>query len=327
MNNFLTRIFNPAFFHGRGSREKFFEGWFYKITDKTKNISLAIIPGIYLSSDHKKSHCFIQIVDGINNKVFYQKFPVETFTANDNYFKFKIMRNVFSLDRIAIKEFQSGEDTIKIDFELNSVVKWKSRLTTPNIMGWYTYVPLMECKHALLAFSGSIKGVLSINESVVYLENAKLYVEKDWGSSFPVAYIWAQSNNFANANASFMISIAKIPWLKKSFTGLLAVLYDGNKTYNLSTYKGGLVTNLKVEPNSVNITVKTSIYTLTIEIERNEGVVLHGPIEGEMIKGISESLNSKLKIKLESKSGTIFEDTGIFSGLDINGDINEILPK
>lgn len=78
-------------------------------------------------------------------------------------------------------------------------------------MGWYSYVPLMECKHGIVSVNHYLKGKIRINGNSIDLSEGKGYIEKDWGTSFPEVWIWIQSNNFTNPETSFTFSLAKIP--------------------------------------------------------------------------------------------------------------------
>ena len=66
----------------------------------------------------------------------------------------------------------------------------------PNIMGPFSYIPFMECNHAILSMENTVEGVININNDKINFHNNIGYIEKDWGYSFPKNYIWCQGNNF-----------------------------------------------------------------------------------------------------------------------------------
>ncbi|MPN29068.1 hypothetical protein SDC9_176516 [bioreactor metagenome] len=91
-------------------------------------------------------------------------------------------------------------------------VKYKSdKLLNAGIMGWYRFVPFMECYHGVVSLTHNLNGKIYINNEVHNFKDGKGYIEKDWGSSMPSAWIWMQSNHFNENNSSFMLSIANIP--------------------------------------------------------------------------------------------------------------------
>jgi hypothetical protein len=62
------------------------------------------------------------------------------------------------------------------------------------VLGWFGN---LECYHAVLSMHHKLHGYISVGESLTDLEMGTGYLEKDHGSSFPSAWIWAQSNHFA----------------------------------------------------------------------------------------------------------------------------------
>lgn len=72
-------------------------------------------------------------------------------------------------------------------------------------MGPFSYIPFMECNHAILSMKSKTNGQIKINNNKINFHNDIAYIEKDWGTSFPKSHIWCQANNFQNKTASFMI--------------------------------------------------------------------------------------------------------------------------
>jgi hypothetical protein len=88
-------------------------------------------------------------------------------------------------------------------------------------MGWYAYVPTMECFHGILSMDHALDGEIEFNGSHYDFVGGRGYIEKDWGRNFPENWIWAQSNNFSNNNLSITASLATIPWKNTSFAGFI----------------------------------------------------------------------------------------------------------
>ncbi len=59
--------------------------------------------------------------------------------------------------------------------------------------------------------------MLTINGEPMDLTGGRGYIEKDWGTSFPSAWIWMQCNTFDTPDTSFMLSYARIPWMGSHF--------------------------------------------------------------------------------------------------------------
>ena len=63
----LLTFFHPERFQGWGKKRSYFEGWYYKLIDRSAAHALALIPGIAWDQDGK-GHAFIQILDGSGKK-------------------------------------------------------------------------------------------------------------------------------------------------------------------------------------------------------------------------------------------------------------------
>ena len=51
-------------------------------------------------------------------------------------------------------------------------------------MGWYAWMPFMECYHGLVSLDHGIEGVLSAESDTVDMTGGRGYTEKDWGAAF-----------------------------------------------------------------------------------------------------------------------------------------------
>ena len=125
-------------------------------------------------------------------------------------------------------------------------------------MGWYSFVPFMECKHGIVSVNHDLKGSVIVNGNEIDFNNGKGYIEKDWGTSFPEAWLWMQANNFENRNSSFSFSVAKIPWLGKFFIGFIAFLYYYNRFLLFSTYNNSEITEINHTSGTIDLILKNN---------------------------------------------------------------------
>ncbi len=321
----MSSIWKPGVFQGRGKKKDYFEGWYFKSIDKNEKNAFSIIPGISLSRDSQKSHSFIMILDARNQKMYYFTYPVSDFWANKDEFEIKIHDNFFSLKNIHLN-INDGEAKIKASLEFENISPWPVRLLSPGVMGWYAFIPKMECYHGVLSFDHKIEGEIDINGINIDFNGGKGYMEKDWGTSMPSSWIWMQTNHFEEEGISLFGSIAKIPWLKNYFTGYIFGLLYKNHIYKFTTYNRAKISKLEVNDSKIEIKVENKDHILEIEADRTEGVDLPAPKLGEMTSKVNESLNSRIDLKFYSKNrGLIFEGTGRNAGLEFVGDIIELL--
>jgi len=314
---------HPEVFQGNKKRRNYFEGWYFKMVSADQSSILSIIPGISLSHDGKEQHAFIQIIDGKTAKTSYYSFPIELFSFSKKEFAIHIGQNYFSADKI-ILNIQNDSSNISGEIQIANNVKLNSyKKSNKDIMGWYRFVPFMECYHGVVSLTNQLDGTLNKNGQIYNFNKGLGYIEKDWGSSMPSAWIWMQSNHFSKGNASFMLSIANIPWLGKSFTGFLGFFLHDNIIYRFATYTHAKLTIEKSGLYTTKATIKDKNNTFIIEAGRNQAGLLKAPVKGSMDRRIPESIDAKLILKVLDKIGnTIFSDSTSIAGLELVGDQN-----
>ena len=229
----------------------------------------------------------------------------------------KIGDSVFTGNYIDLK-IESENLNLTGHIVYNNIVKYPRKILSPGIMGWYSFVPAMECKHGIVSVNHDLKGIININGKPVDLDNGKGYIEKDWGTSFPEAWIWIQSNNFSNHDTSFSFSIAKIPWLGRFFIGFISFLYINGRFFLFSTYNKSVITKIVHDNKSIAIEMKGKDAILNVTVVKNSFGELIAPASGDMSRRIKESIYSTVHLTLQDKDGTlIYEDSGKRAGLEI----------
>jgi len=214
---------------------------------------------------------------------------------------------------------------VKLNFV--NQIKWPNKWYSPGIMGPYSFVPFMECYHGILSMDHAIDGQLTIHNEIIDFTGGKGYMEKDWGHSFPSAYIWMQTNHFSQPNVSLKASVAKIPWLKSSFVGFIAGLWLNNELIEFTTYNASQLKKSFVDTHKVELILENSKYRLEIKAIRHETTELASPILGFMDGRIHESMTSEINVLLFNKKTQkiVFQDIGRNAGLEVAGKINEII--
>ncbi len=313
----LKSIFNPDMYHGWGIKNSYFEGWYFKLVNREANKIFAIIPGISIDSDGRK-HSFIQVLDGINNTAEYIRYRFEDFSASSSKFEITIADNLFSRSYISLNSpILSGH------LEFSDLSAWPNRWYSPGIMGPYTFVPFMECYHGILSMDHMISGKISFQGDNVDFTGGRGYIEKDWGKSFPEAYIWLQSNHFEPRGTSVKLSVARIPWIGRSFTGFIAGVLHNEQLYEFTTYNSSKIEHIDISLSEINVQISNSTFSIRINGKREKATLLASPISGEMSGHISESMTSVIKLTLtDNKSGnTIYSGRGINTALEVVGDM------
>ncbi len=311
----FRRLYNPEVFQGNLKKKHYFEGWYFKQVTKDQSYTFSFIPGISLAENDP--HAFIQIMNGSARTTDYIRYPLDKFSWNKRKLFLKIGPSVFTGNEISLDiQGESLQVTGQINF--SNIVKYPKSIFSPGIMGWYSFIPFMECNHGIVSVNHDLQGRISVNRNIIEFDGGKGYIEKDWGVSFPEAWIWIQSNNFEEHDTSFSFSIAKIPWLGRYFIGFISFLYLNKKfslfsTYNKSTFS--LITHNK---DIIEISVRNSSSILKIRVIKNLFGELRAPVSGEMSRRIKESIDSEIHLQLFNDNNDLeYEGTGRSVGLEI----------
>jgi hypothetical protein len=312
--NKLYLMKNPEVFQGEKyliKNKNYFEGWYFKNSNEEENISF--IPGINIYEENAKA--FIQVITNQNS--YFVNYDIKEFEFSSNPFYIKIKNNFFSKDGIKI-DIKDRNNKLNVYGELkysNSKNIGKS-IFSPNIMGPFSYIPFMECNHAILSMKNTVCGSININGKEIEFKNGTGYIEKDWGSSFPKSYIWCQGNNFKKANSSFMLSVADIPFKLFNFRGIICDLIIDDKEFKFTTYNNAKLIEYKIDKD-FDITLKKENYKLNIKSMGSKGLKLSAPVKGKMDKDILESISSKVSVTLKENNKIIFSDTSKNCGVEI----------
>jgi tocopherol cyclase len=318
-----SRIYNPGLFQGDLKKKNYFEGWYFKHVSYDLNHVWSFIPGLSLNG--AESHAFIQIINGISGDSEYVTYPVDQFKWNRNKLEIKIGNSIFT-DNHIILDIENGNFRVEGRISYNHMKKYPGKLFSPGIMGWYSFVPFMECKHGIVSVNHYLSGAITINDSLVDFDNGKGYIEKDWGTSFPEAWIWIQANNFANHGTSFTFSVAKIPWRGKYFIGFISFLYYNDRFYLFNTYSNSTIFRISHSGTGLSLILKNSRSVLKVEVMKNSFGELKAPESGKMSRRIKESIDSEVRIDLQDKDqNTIYSDVSNRAGLEVIDKIFEYL--
>jgi hypothetical protein len=322
----IRAIWKPAMYHGFGKRRRFFEGWYFKCVSEACDAVYAVIPGVSLGANGEQ-HAFIQILDGLKRTSTYHRYKMNEFSSARDHFDIRIGANRFTLDHLSLDV--AAEVAVRGELRFRDVHPWPVRPFSPGVMGWYALVPAMECYHGVLSFNHRLDGALSFAGRDIDFTGGKGYIEKDWGRSFPKAWVWTQTNHFGEPDACLTASVARIPWLGSSFTGHVVGLWLRGRLYRFATYTGAKVSRLEVSQDEVALMVEDRSHALEIRCRRQEGAVLAAPREGEMTGRIVEAMTATTDVCLSTKvRGGLtrgFADTGRLASLEVAGDIDLLL--
>ncbi|WP_249030528.1 tocopherol cyclase family protein [Tannockella kyphosi] len=269
----------------------YFEGWYYRINYEDKK--LVVIIGL------TTKYAFIQLFD---ETYCYQliKYKLEDFYYDHNKDCFYIGINMFNDHQLYLLDESL---MIKARIRFYQPIKLKTSKYIPTIMGPFSYLSTMECNHGIIFMNALIGGYL-YREKQCYVMHGQAYLEKDWGSSFPKHYIWFQAND---SESSLFGSVAKIPFLKSSFQGVIFVYKTMEKEYLFASYLGARVRYMQRDKEYCFLEIKQGSMLMSMEIECSKGCNLQAPKLGEMVEIVNESIDANIEFMIRKKEEVILE--------------------
>jgi len=335
----LTSMWRPGAYHYSPRHEVYFEGWYVKLVSPDLGQRWAVIPGVFHHPDPERAHAFIQVLNGSESTVDYHRFPTGAFQASLGAFDVRLGGSRFWQEGCVLAIEGDGH-RLQGELSFRETRPWPVRLTSPGVMGPYAFVPFMQTYHGVLSLDHTLQGEMAIDGEVVDFSGGKGYMEKDWGTTFPRAYIWMQSNHFQRDGVCLTASVATIPWLGSWFRGFLVGLRLEDRLYRFTTYLGSEIISLRLRDEEVLWTLKGTRrsardeapgYELDIRARRGKGGLLSSPELDGMTPRILESLTAELEVTLRGldrkgrSTGPVFEGRGTCAGLEVAGSVEEIV--
>lgn len=317
----FSSILHPEGFHGHGKTRRFFEGWYVKLVSADRSQRWAVIPGVFLGPDGG-GESFVQVLDGATKRSWFCRYEVNEFEAKAGEFDVRVGPNTFSPKGLTLS---LKDGPLQGTLQFSAFNPWPVTLTSPGIMGWYAYVPFMECYHGVVSFFHTLTGALTVEGREVSFDGGVGYMEKDWGQAFPAGYVWMQTNHFTTPQTSLVASAAIIPWLGTSFPGFIAGFWQQGRLYRFATYTGARIERLDIDDRTVRMAFADREHRLEVETARTGGGLLLAPVRTEMHKRVEESLDANVHVRLSKVKGrTVFEETGSVGGLEVHGELDRL---
>lgn len=305
--------FAPALYHGTEKSCPYFEGWYYKLA--LPGDSLAVIPGIFRSRHSPQGDIsFIQVLYGRQSA--FIRYPPEAFRAHPHSMDIQIGNSRFTMDGLHL-DITTGGLTLQGRARFTGVHTLKTHPLSPSIMGPFSFLPGMQCNHGLLSLEHTVWGILRHNETTLRLEGAKGYIEKDWGSAFPSAWVWLQGHA-SGQDASFTCSAATIPLGPIRFNGLICVLRIGEDQIRMATYLGGRVSRLCKTSSGFALELRQGPLCLSLSAQAEQFGTLQAPTRNGMDRSVTEALDATFELTLQKRNHLLFSGRFEHGGMELS---------
>ncbi|WP_461206816.1 tocopherol cyclase family protein [Clostridium sp. DL1XJH146] len=316
----MNKHYNKTIFQGRRKdiNNRYFEGWYLKQVSKDGTCTISFIPGIsYSNSD---SHSFIQVI--IRNELeelssYYFSYDLKDAIFKDSPFEITIGECTFSKSGLTVV-LKNNEISIKGNLTFNQLSPLPTTFLNPNIMGFFSYIPNMECNHHVISMEHGLVGELIINGEIVKFEGGKGYMEKDWGRSFPREYMWIQCNHFNIEGLRLVLSVAEIPFMWSNFQGFFCSLLYNDKEYRFATYNGSKIKINQAGNGMFDVIISNRKATLKVKGKVDTLASLTSPKDGTMNDTIKEGLAGTVELVLtDNVTNNVLTSTGSNAGIEV----------
>ncbi|MBN1518917.1 MAG: hypothetical protein JW923_02370 [Spirochaetales bacterium] len=323
-------VFSPALFQGSHKRRRYFEGWYFKHVSADGK-AWSFIPGISMDATGLRRGAFVQAIDGTTGETLWYDYPFEAFSWDKKTLDVRVGASRFSMDGVQL-DLDGPQGALRASLAYGSPARFPARPWRPGIMGPYSFVPFMECNHGLLSLDHRVDGWVERAGRRWSFDGGRGYIEKDWGSSMPAAWIWSQSNSFEKPGTSLMFSVASIPWLAGAFTGFLCAARFPEKGKDAAesgmhvwaTWNGSRLTNVVVCDTAVELCIGRRDERVELALTRGRGGLLRAPVAGTMERRIAESVDASMRVRYLRNGTTVFDGQAAPAGLETVGDLGSL---
>jgi hypothetical protein len=317
-------------YQGSGKKRRYFEGWYFKHVSADFSQSWSFIPGISRGETDGEGYSFVQAIEGGTGRTWWFEYPLDAFEASSRRVDIRVGQSRFSAAGISLN--LEGEGSVfHGELAYGELKPPPLRIASPGVMGPFTFLPFMQCRHGLVSIDHRVEGSFEQDGRRIDMGGGKGsaagrgYIEKDWGSSMPSSWIWTQSNNFPERGDSFMLSIADIPWLGRRFTGFLCAASLSGRFIREATYTGARIEGFRLDDREISLSIVRGRSTIELLATRSRGGLLRAPEKGLLSRRIAESGDAKVSLRWTRGNKLLFEGEAPLAGLELVGDPASLL--
>lgn len=186
--------------------------------------------------------------------------------------------------------------------------------------GWLAAFPVFEPHYQVLISKGRASGSLSVQgrdgKDVIYdLNDATVYLEKNWGGSFPSQWWWIQCNTFESGLCVTSTGARRsLPFLKQEEEVALVALHWKGKFLPFPTVKW------TVQWGKWQVKAEYGDYSVQLEGTCNDsGMPVKCPTNMGMEDIARETFHGKLQVILYEKGLQVLDENSSEACLEVGG--------
>lgn len=311
---FHRGVMHPEAFHGAGERRPFFEGWYVKLVAPAGR-TVVLIPGVFTGGDDP--HSFVMVADTERPDSHRLRFPTSAFRGVEDGFDVHVGPNRFHAGGVEV-DLPHHVWPVRGRVGFGDLHPWPVTARAPGCMGWYGWMPFLECYHGVVSMAHDLTGSLEVAGEGISFDGGLGYIETDWGRNFPDTWVWVHA---VVGDASVMVSIARVPFLGGSFPGFLAavLLPDTGELVRFATWTGARIAELSTDDATAWVVLEDDDWRLEVEASVGHPVELAGPSSRGMDRTVLEGIASPVAVRLARDGVTILEGKTDGGGVEVQG--------
>ncbi len=203
------------------------------------NTPIAFIPGVSHDAVGGTSHSFVQVVRP-GGQTTYLEYPVEAFTLQPATASRSPSAPTASPRRAWCSTSTRDGVEVRGEISFGPLRPWPVTLHQPGIMGWYRFVPRMECYHGIVSLDHEVSGTLDHRRRTRRFRRRPRLRREGLGPLVPAVRGCGRSPTTSTAaGTSVQISVARIPWMGSAFVGFIAGVLIGERAVPVRDVHGG----------------------------------------------------------------------------------------
>lgn len=347
MNNLIDFKETPhSGYHWTGSSDRFFEGWYFRVTLPEIKENFAFMYSIDDPYGNQYYSGGAAQIIGINDEYLCRTFPnVNQFWAARDCLALINWRKTSLADKPQIlnrkdfhKYIQEGYQTTttlnqgfihnpsnhkycRWEYTTKPIYSWGNINKSPkSTAGLCSFFPIFEPGWQVLMAHGLASGYIDWNGKIYHFNEAPAYSEKNWGGSFPKQWFWINCHSFKEKKNLALTAAGgkrKVLWWFED-VAIIGIHYQG-KFYEFASTK--IQINSKISWGKWEMEAKNDQFKVTlIGTTDLEGTMVRVPTEKGLVFACRDTLKGQLSLELRQNNGQIIvRANSDVCGLEIGG--------
>jgi len=334
-------------YHWAGEDNRFFEGWYYRVTLPDINQTFAFMYSIDDPAGETPYSGGAAQILGPEDEYFWRTFPnIKGFWADCTSLGFghwqkrplasfprELTRNQFN------QQIQEGyqatatlnqgklyhpptQDWVTWEYEINPIYGWgDTHRPQKATAGWLSFLPLFEPGWQILMAHGLATGYIQWQGKTYNFTNAPAYGEKNWGRAFPAKWFWINCNAFTDEpDLAFTAGGGRREVLGLGEEVALICFHYQGKFYEFVPWNSEV--SWKIHPwgewkmSAIAAELRVEVMGTT----QGSGTLLRAPTEQGLKFCCRDTMQGQVHLKLSQRNGkVIFEASSNNCGLEVGG--------